>query len=85
MYALGQSDPIGFYAVEGLLHMAEQYSGSGESNWHRVQINQDQEPVPLIYTNTLLMERYGGEDVPEAVLLVWGQGQRHVDGVYHPP
>ena len=28
---------------------------------------------------------YGGENTHEAVLLLWGKGQFHVDGVYHPP
>ena len=53
-----------------------------ESDLHRAYIAQYL--VPLIYTNSLLSAGYGGEYLTEAVLPVLVQGQRHVDGVYHP-
>ena len=48
-----------------------------------MQLAQDQ--VSLIHSNPLLTVGYGGEDIPEAFLLVWGQEQRHIDGFYCPP
>ena len=56
---------------EGLLHITKQSLGYGEEDCHRAQIVQDL--VPLINTNPLLSAGYGGEDLPEVVLLVWGQ------------
>ena len=41
--------------------------------------------MPLIHKNPLLTAGYGGEDLPGEVFPVWGQGQRHVEGIYHPP
>ena len=63
--------------------MTEKSSGNGESNCRIAQLSQ--EPVLFIYTNPPLIAGYVREGIPEAVFLVWGQGQRHVDGVYHPP
>ena len=83
MYALGQSFSLAFYMAEGLLHVTGQYSGSREGDYHRAKLAQD--PVPLIHTNTLLSAGYGGEDIPEAIIPVWGQGPHHVGSVYHPP
>ena len=79
MYGLGESYPLDFYIAGCFLHMTEQSLGSREGDCHRAQLAQD--PVPFITTNTLPSTGYGGEDIPEAVLPVWGQGQHHVDGV----
>ena len=41
--------------------------------------------MPLINSNALLDSGYSRQDILEAVLLVWGQGQHHVDRVYSLP
>ena len=72
MYGLGESYPLAFYMEEDFLNMTEQSLGSRESDCHRAQLAQYS--GPLITTNKLLSVGYGREDLPEAVLPVWGQG-----------
>ena len=83
MYALSQHYPIFLDMVEGFLHVSEKYLGSGEVNFHRAQLAQDQ--VPLIHANQIFIVGYIGEDLLEVVLLLWGKQQHHVDCVNHPP
>ena len=63
--------------------MAEQSSVSGEGDFRRAQLAQD--PVPLIHINPISSAGYSGDDLPEVAHLVWGQQQRHVERVNHPP
>ena len=61
--------------------MAKKSSCYRERNLHISKLVQD--PVPLIYTNTLLSAGYGREDIPEAFFLVWEKGQCNVECVHH--
>ena len=83
MYTLCKSYPINFYVADEFLHMTEQYSGSREGSCYRLQLAQYL--VTLIYADPLLSAMYGGDNLPEAVFLLWGEVKRHIDGVYHPP
>ena len=69
--------------AKGFLHVDKHFLVSGEVDFHVVQISQD--PVPRIQFDPILVARDGGDYLPEAVLLVWGQIHHNVDRFNHPP
>lgn len=83
MHSLPQRNSSAKLVGQGVLHVTEEVARSWQGKQgHGPELAEHL--VPLPHTCLLLRDRYGSEDVGEALDSMWGQMYRHVDSVDNP-